>query len=121
MASRVPVNTLKSVDLPTLGRPTSAMTGSTFNTQREKRLTAEAVFPPRVTVPAQAAGRARKPTMCPARAAGPQTPPQARDPQRIRVRPRRLAPRPRLLTRQLVQAQELLAKRARVSAQHARA
>src|SRR3954465_12256806 len=30
MASRVPVRTLKRVDLPTLGRPTSAMTGSTF-------------------------------------------------------------------------------------------
>ena len=28
MASRVPVSTLNSVDLPTLGRPTSAMTGS---------------------------------------------------------------------------------------------
>lgn len=28
MASRVPVRTLKSVDLPTFGRPTSAMTGS---------------------------------------------------------------------------------------------
>src|SRR5512132_779435 len=29
MASRVPVRTLKRVDLPTLGRPTSAMTGNT--------------------------------------------------------------------------------------------
>src|SRR5580765_1222432 len=46
MASRVPVNTLKSVDLPTLGRPTRAMTGSTACSLGRRR--AECSYPPTI-------------------------------------------------------------------------